>query len=96
MARRVRSAVVLSMREVEILNQLALGRSDKEIAVMLAMSPNTVRTHLKRLYSCLGARNRAHAVALVHFDRGAVDSLGHTGGAGRLINVSTPPARSRS
>jgi hypothetical protein len=42
----------------------ALDLSDKEIAVVLSISPHTLRTHISRLYRRLGVRSRAAAVAL--------------------------------
>jgi len=52
-----------SPRQREILELLAKGRSDKEIASALALSPATVRSHLQRLYRRFGLRGRAHAIA---------------------------------
>ena len=44
------------------------ARSNAEIASDLGISAETVKTHLRRLLSNLGARNRAHAVAIgFHF-----------------------------
>jgi DNA-binding NarL/FixJ family response regulator len=54
----------LSLRELQILESLAEGRSNKEIAVALSISEETVKTHLKRLYEKLGASDRAQAVAI--------------------------------
>ena len=45
-----------------MLKELAAGRSNKEIARRLAVSPNTVKTHLARLYEKLGAERRTDAV----------------------------------
>lgn len=52
----------LSIREVEVLEQLVAGGSNKEIARALAISPNTVKTHLAHLYEKLGVDRRADAV----------------------------------
>ena len=49
-------------REYEILRQLAAGRSNKEIAQRLNVSPNTVKTHLARLYEKLQAARRTEAI----------------------------------
>jgi len=48
----------ISPREAEVLVQLAQGLSNKEIARALGISPNTVKTHLARLYEKLGATRR--------------------------------------
>lgn len=52
----------LTPRECEILEQLASGRSNKEMARVLAISPNTVKTHVARLYEKLEVRRRVQAV----------------------------------
>ncbi|MEE2690232.1 MAG: response regulator transcription factor [Pseudomonadota bacterium] len=49
-------------REYEVLSLLAAGRSNKEIARTLSLSPNTVKTHLARLYGKLEASRRTEAV----------------------------------
>ena len=52
----------ISRRELEVLLELAAGRSNKEIAAKLAVSPNTVKTHTARLFGKLGARRRTDAI----------------------------------
>ena len=52
----------ISPRELVVLAELAAGRSNKEIARRLEVSPNTVKTHLARLYEKLGAARRTDAV----------------------------------
>ena len=53
----------ISDREVEVLRLLAAGQSNKEIARVLGISPNTVKTHVTRLYEKLEAKRRTDAVA---------------------------------
>lgn len=53
----------LSERELDILELLAEGLSNKEIAVKLAISPLTVRNHAQRIYHKLGVATRRMAVA---------------------------------
>jgi len=55
-------ALGLTTREIEVLECLRLGESNKEIARSLGISPNTVKTHLKSLYNKIGANNRTQAV----------------------------------
>ena len=54
----------LTQREVEVLHLVADGYSNKEICEHLVLSKNTIRTHLKNLYSKLGADSRTRAVAM--------------------------------
>ena len=54
----------LSAREREILGRVALGQDGPEIAAALVVSPATVRTHIGNAVRKLGARSRAHAVAV--------------------------------
>ena len=53
----------LSDREREALRWLATGASNKAIARRMGLSPNTVKTHLKRLFEKLAVRSRTEAVA---------------------------------
>ncbi len=52
----------LTERECEILAQLASGQSNKELARTFAISPNTVKTHVARLFEKLEVQNRMQAV----------------------------------
>ena len=58
------ASVSLSTREQAVLEVVARGLTDGEIAQECGISEFTVKTHLRHLYVKLGARNRAHAVAL--------------------------------
>jgi DNA-binding CsgD family transcriptional regulator len=53
----------ISPRELTILQELAAGHSNKEIAARLSVSPNTVKTHVSRLFEKLGAKRRTDAIA---------------------------------
>lgn len=53
----------LTRRQTEILNLIAEGQSDKEIARALGMSRKTVSAHLQRVYDKFDVRTRAGAVA---------------------------------
>lgn len=55
-------AATVSRREREVLQHLALGMSNKQIARALDVSDNTVRFHLKNLFSKLSVNNRTQAV----------------------------------
>jgi two-component system response regulator DesR len=53
---------LLSEREREVLEEIAAGSTNREIAQRLYLSPHTVKEHTSALYRKLGARNRAEAV----------------------------------
>lgn len=59
----------LSAREREVLELVARGTSNREIAALLFISEATVKTHLSHVFAKLGAKDRAAAVA-VGYDRG--------------------------
>ena len=53
----------ISPRELRVLEELAAGRSNKEIAARLFVSPHTVKTHVARLLEKLDAKRRTDAIA---------------------------------
>ena len=53
----------ISGREREVLELLAAGRSNKEIARELNVSPNTVKTHVSKLFEKLAVRRRTEAIS---------------------------------
>jgi two-component system response regulator DesR len=57
-----RPAFELSAREREVLDLMASGATNREIAGSLFLSPNTVKEHTSGLYRKLDARNRTEAV----------------------------------
>ncbi len=54
--------VYIGPRELAVLHEIAAGRSNKEIAVTLNVSPNTVKTHAARLFEKLDASRRTEAI----------------------------------
>ena len=54
----------ITRRELEILELIAQGMSNREIAEKLYVSENTVKTHSSRVFDKLGARRRTQAVQL--------------------------------
>ena len=62
----------LSTREVEVLGQVAGGRSNKVIAARMGISEETVKTHMKSILAKLDANDRTHAVTIA-LKRGILD-----------------------
>jgi len=60
----LRECARLSAREVTVLQLIADGLTDREIGQALYLSEFTVKSHVKRLFGKLSARNRANAVAI--------------------------------
>jgi len=59
---RALASLGITEREYEVLRMLASGRSNKEIAGRLNVSPNTVKTHVARLFQKLEAERRTKAI----------------------------------
>lgn len=62
----------LSEREIEILRQVASGKANKLIADKLHISEDTVKAHLRNIFSKLGASDRTHAVTIA-MKRGIIE-----------------------
>jgi two-component system NarL family response regulator len=62
LAERV-SGEALSAREIEVLQRIAAGKSNKEIGAELFISEGTVKTHVKSIFSKLDVVSRTEAVA---------------------------------
>jgi DNA-binding NarL/FixJ family response regulator len=60
---RDKRSQTLTAREVEVLQLLAFGKTNKDIAEQLFISPDTVKTHLEHIFEKLGASDRTAAVA---------------------------------
>ncbi|PWW22827.1 LuxR family two component transcriptional regulator [Geodermatophilus normandii] len=56
-------AVTLSMREMQVLTGMSQGKSNAQIGRELYLSEDTIKTHARRLFRKLGAKDRAEAVA---------------------------------
>lgn len=62
----------LTARRVEILQLIADGKTNQEIAEALFLSLETVKTHVRLIMMALEARGRSHAVA-ISFRRGIIE-----------------------
>jgi DNA-binding NarL/FixJ family response regulator len=58
------SHAALTPRETEVLSWLAKGKTNRDIADILGMSPRTVNKHLEHIFEKLGVETRAAAAAL--------------------------------
>jgi DNA-binding CsgD family transcriptional regulator len=65
-ARAEPAPVTLTRREAEVMHWLSFGKTDADIAAMLAVSPRTVHKHLEHIYVKLGVETRTAAVMRVH------------------------------
>jgi LuxR family maltose regulon positive regulatory protein len=59
-------ALSLTPRQCHILGLIAVGRSNKEIARITGITPETVKTHVKNIFVKLAVEKRAQAVARAH------------------------------
>lgn len=57
---------VLSAREREVLMHLVAGRTNRQIAEMLTVSPHTVARHVEHIYAKLGVTDRTAATAYAY------------------------------
>ena len=58
------SELGLTMREGEVLSWLSKGKTNRDIAQILGLSPRTVDKHLEQIYSKLGVENRTAAATI--------------------------------
>jgi DNA-binding CsgD family transcriptional regulator len=58
------SELGLTSREGEVLSWLAKGKTNRDIAQILGLSPRTVDKHLEQIYAKLGVENRTAAAAI--------------------------------
>ena len=61
---RINSNGPLSLREMEVLNYAALGKSNKQIAEIIGLSESTIKNHFSSTLRKLHANDRTHAVTL--------------------------------
>ncbi len=69
----------LSQRELDVLQCLTRGAANKEIAAELSISQNTVKVHLRNIYTKLGVSSRTEATA-VAYQSGLVEVSGSVAG----------------
>ncbi|UTP38318.1 response regulator transcription factor [Phenylobacterium sp. LH3H17] len=62
--RTIRTAAGLSDRQLEVLKQMAVGKTNREIAETLGITPGTVKLHTHQILKLTGARNRTEAALI--------------------------------
>jgi DNA-binding response OmpR family regulator len=60
----LKSRLMVTEREAEVLLWIARGKSNRDIAEILSLSPRTVNKHLEQIFTKLGVENRTSAAAL--------------------------------
>ncbi|MCB8967638.1 MAG: hypothetical protein H6660_12175 [Ardenticatenaceae bacterium] len=78
----------LSSREIDVLDCMVQGATNKEIASQLSISENTVKVHLRRIYAKLGVSTRTEAVTAA-IQQGVITVPGM-----ETVTVETPAAPS--
>lgn len=68
--KRLRERFGLTLREAEVLFWIARGKSNRDVGVILGLSPRTVNKHLEPIFQKLGVENRTSAASL------AIQALG--------------------
>ena len=63
----------LTLRELEVLREVAAGNANKVVAQILNVSEETIKAHMKSILSKLGANDRTHAVTIA-LKRGIIES----------------------
>jgi LuxR family quorum sensing-dependent transcriptional regulator len=61
--RSIGDRTAVTPRELAVLRLVSLGKRSEEVAKLLGIGEETVRSHLKKVQTKLGVHNRAHAVA---------------------------------
>jgi DNA-binding NarL/FixJ family response regulator len=83
----------LTRREREVLERLAQGLSQSDIAAALVISPKTVASHVQRILAKLGVHSRAQAVA-VAYQYGVIRGPTGTPEGEAALETPSPPAAS--
>jgi DNA-binding CsgD family transcriptional regulator len=64
------ASAALTPRETEVLSWIAKGKTNRDVAEILGMSPRTVNKHLEHVFEKLGVETRAAAAALASRELG--------------------------
>jgi len=77
----------LTERAIEVLRQVAAGNANKIIADKPEISEETVKAHMRKILSKLGANDRTHAVAMA-LRRGIIEIYANSGPFLRLVGLA--------
>ena len=58
----LKTSALVSARELEVLQLILAGCTNREIALKLSVSESTIKTHLEKIYEKLNVNNRAQAI----------------------------------
>lgn len=61
----IESRFALTPRETEVLSWIVKGKSNRDVATILSLSPRTVDKHLQAIFAKMGVENRTAAAALI-------------------------------
>lgn len=86
------TAATLTRRQLEILAFVAEGWESPQIGKWFFVSEDTIKTHLRRAFRAIGARNRAHAVHLLHLSGVAIPDVSTIPEGGSKPETEAPPA----
>jgi DNA-binding NarL/FixJ family response regulator len=91
--RREQDTLGLSARETDVMDLIAQGHSNGDIARLLVLSEKTVKNHVNRIYAKLGVQNRAAAVAHWLGTAGNIPERSAAASRGRWKGLSGGPIR---
>ncbi|MEN6479721.1 MAG: LuxR C-terminal-related transcriptional regulator, partial [Anaerolineales bacterium] len=82
----------LSARELEVLARVVTGATNRQVAVELNISPNTVKVHVSSILAKLGAQSRAEATRIA-LERALVSASAEAGAPSDVPLAAAAPAR---
>lgn len=81
--------IALTKRQLEVVDCLADGLENRDIADRLSMSWHTVKGHVRELQRRYGAKNRTHVVALYLIEKHTIERITKSKGNDVLANLGS-------